>query len=67
MKAMKANEIREMEPAVIHAEVEKIRRQLLELRFKVELGEEVRPTQLRGLKRDMARYLTVLREKELQA
>ncbi len=64
---MKASEMRDMEPAVIHAEVEKLRRQLLELRFKVELGEEVRPSLVRETKRDMARYLTVLREKELKA
>jgi len=61
---MKAHEMRGMEPAVLHAEVEKCRRQLMDLRFKLALGEEVRPGLLRGLKRDIARYLTVLREKE---
>lgn len=64
---MKASEMRDLEPALIHAEVEKIRRQLLELRFKVELGNEVHPNLITDLKKDLARYLTVLREKELKA
>ena len=61
---MKASDMRGMEPAAIHAELEKCRRQLMDMRFKVALGEEVRPSLLRGLKRDIARYQTVLREKE---
>lgn len=64
---MKASEMRGLEPAVIHAEIERCRRSLLELRFKVELGEKVSSSEIKGLRKDIARYLTVLREKELTA
>ncbi len=61
---MKAVEMRSMEPAALLAEVEKLRRELLELRCKVALGEDVRPHRVREIKREIARMLTVLAEKE---
>lgn len=60
---MKADEIRSLEPAAIENEVEKLRRELLELRCKVALGEDVRPHRVREVKREIARLLTILGEK----
>ena len=60
---MKAEEIRSMEPSAIEMEVEKLRRELLELRCKVALGEDVRPHRVREIKREVARLLTILGEK----
>ncbi len=60
---MKAVEMRAMEPAALLAEVEKLRRELLELRCKVALGEDVRPHRLGEIKKEIARMLTVLAEK----
>ncbi len=61
---MKASEVRSLEVAAIEQEVEKLRRELLELRCKVALGEDVRPHRVREIKREIARMLTVLGEKQ---
>lgn len=61
---MKAVEMRAMEPAALEAEIENMRKELLELRCKVALGEDVRPHRLGELKREIARMLTILGEKQ---
>ncbi len=60
---MKAEEMRAMEPAAIEVEIEKNRRELLELRCKIALGEDVRPHRVKELKREVARLMTVMTEK----
>lgn len=60
---MKAMEMRSLEPAALQAEIEKLRRELLELRCKVALGEDVRPHRVREIRREIARMLTILGEK----
>ena len=60
---MKASDMRDMEPAIMLAEIEKTRRKLLDLRFKSVQGEEIKPSLFRANRRDIARYMTVLREK----
>ena len=64
---MKAQEYRGLEEAALRAQVEKTRKELLDLRCQVSLGEEVRPHQVAELRRDIARMQTVLRERELEA
>lgn len=64
---MKAEEIRSMEPAAIEMEVENMRRELLELRCKVALGEDVRPHRVREIKKNIARMLTILGQKGAEA
>ncbi len=64
---MKASEMRSLEPAAIETEVEKLRRELLEIRCKVALGEDVRPHRVREIKREIARMLTVISEKGMAA
>ncbi|MDR1520966.1 MAG: 50S ribosomal protein L29 [Planctomycetota bacterium] len=61
---MKLAEMRPMEPPVLLAEAEKLRRELLELRCKVALGEDVRPHRVKEIKREIARILTVVSEKK---
>ncbi|MCC8109705.1 MAG: 50S ribosomal protein L29 [Planctomycetes bacterium] len=61
---MKADEIRAMEPAAIMTEVEKLRKELLELRCKVALGEDVRPHRVKEIKKEIARMLTIVGEKQ---
>ncbi|MCD7897674.1 MAG: 50S ribosomal protein L29 [Planctomycetaceae bacterium] len=61
---MKADEIRAMEPAAIMTEVEKLRKELLELRCKVALGEDVRPHRVKEIKKEIARMLTIFGEKQ---
>ncbi|MCC8189151.1 MAG: 50S ribosomal protein L29 [Planctomycetes bacterium] len=63
---MKAAEMRSLEPAAILTEVEKLRRELLELRCKVALGEDVRPHRVKEIKREIARLLTILGEKQVE-
>lgn len=60
---MKAMEMRSLEPAALQAEIEKLRRELLELRCKVALGEDVRPHRVKEIRREIARMLTILGEK----
>ena len=60
---MKAEEMRSLEPAAVQNEVEKLRHELLELRCKVALGEDVRPHRIKEIKREIARFLTILGEK----
>ncbi len=61
---MKALEMRSMEVAALEQEIEKLRREQLELRCKVALGEDVRPHRIKEIKREIARMLTILGEKQ---
>ena len=60
---MKAREFRQMDEAALRDDVATRRRELLDLRCQVALGEEVRPHHIRALRRDISRMLTVLQEK----
>ncbi len=59
---MKISEIRSMEEAAILAEIEGKKKELLEMRCKVALGDEINPMQLKQLRKDIARMKTVLAE-----
>lgn len=61
---MKAPEYRNMDEAVLFSEIEKSKRELLGVRCKVALGEEVHPHMVKLLRRDIARMMTVLSEKK---
>ena len=64
---MTLREMRDMTPPMLAATVESMRKDLLKLRCQIALGEEVRPHQVKALRREIARMLTVLREKEAAA
>ena len=62
---MKIAEIRELPSEEISRELAEKKRALFNLRFQRETEQLERPAELRKLKRDVARLLTVLHEREL--
>lgn len=64
---MKAVEFRGMEDAVLVDELASRKKQVIELRCTVALGEEVRPHMLRKLRREIARIETIQSERRLAA
>lgn len=61
---MKPNEIRNLSPEEIAAEVDGLREELLDLRFQAAVGQASNPRRIREAKREIARLLTVAQEKE---
>lgn len=61
---MKIAEIRELPSEEINREIAEKKRALFNLRFQRETEQLERPAELRKLKRDVARLLTALRERE---
>ena len=62
---MKIAEIRELPNEEINRELAEKRRALFNLRFQRETEQLERPAELHKLKKDVARLLTVLHEREL--
>ena len=60
---MKTAEFREMKSDELHAELEMKRRHLFDLRAQAVTEKLENPRRLTGVKRDIARILTVLRER----
>ena len=63
---MKASEIREMNPDELAGEMETIERRLFDIRTQAVTEKLEDPTQLRKIKRDIARVKTVIHERELE-
>ena len=61
---MKARELRGREPQELRRELDRLRRQLFDLRFQWQAEGSPNTSRRRELRRDIARYLTVLREME---
>ena len=64
---MKPSEVRDLPPADIEVEVAKRRKKLFEYRFKSGQEEKQRAGEIRALRRDIARMLTVQRERDIEA
>jgi large subunit ribosomal protein L29 len=64
---VKIAEIRELPNEEINRELSEKRRALFNLRFQRETEQLERPAELRKLKKDIARLLTALHERELAA
>ncbi len=64
---MKPNEVRNMTVDEIHAEVDKRREELLDLRIQAAVGHASNPRRIRTAKREIATLLTVVREKSEEA
>lgn len=64
---MRISEIREMTDAQLISAVESAREEKLNLRIQLELGTLENYTRIKELKTDIARMLTVKRERELAA
>jgi len=62
---MKINEIQEKQTSVLRTELAEKRRHLFDLRSQAVTEKLEDPTQLGKTKRDIARVLTVLRQREL--
>jgi large subunit ribosomal protein L29 len=61
---MKAAKLRDLTPAEIEHEVGELREQIFRLKFQQASGQAENPLKVRLARRDLARALTVLREKE---
>jgi large subunit ribosomal protein L29 len=64
---VRAVEIRQMSTGEIKEAIDNAKEEMFNLRFQWESGQLEDYTRIRVLKKDMARYLTVLRERELAA
>lgn len=62
---MKAAEIRELPTEEIEREVAELRRALFNLRFQKETEQVERPSELRRAKREIARLLSIRRERQI--
>jgi large subunit ribosomal protein L29 len=60
---MKPNEVRNLTLDEIEAEVNKRREELLDLRIQASVGQASNPKRIRTAKREIARLLTIAREK----
>ena len=61
---MKPNEARNLNPEENKEAVAERREELLDLRFQAAVGQATNPRRIRAAKREIARLLTVAREKE---
>ena len=64
---MKAAEIRDMATEAIQARLNDTREELMKLRFQQATGEITDTSRLRQIRHDIARMLSVLREREQEA
>ncbi len=64
---MRAEEIREMSDADIHARVAELEEERFRLRFRAATEPLENPLRLRTIRRDIARLKTILRERQLAA
>jgi large subunit ribosomal protein L29 len=61
---MKPNEARNLNPEENKEAVGELREELLDLRFQAAVGQATNPRRIRAARREIARLLTVAREKE---
>ena len=64
---MKIDEIRSLSDEKIQARLDETREELMNLRFQQSTGELLDSSQLRKTRRLIARFETILRERELEA
>lgn len=60
---MTANEIREMTAAELEAKLKELKAELFNLRFQHTINQLENPHRLTEVKRDIARVMTILRQK----
>lgn len=64
-KSMNTAELRKMDPAELHREVGEKRTAKMQLRMGLEMGSDKNAAKHREAKKEIARSLTILREKQL--
>ena len=60
---MKSNEIREMTPDELNAKLKELKTELFNLRFQHAINQLDNPHKIVDVKRDIARVMTILHEK----
>ena len=63
---MKASKLRDMSKQDLLLEESALREQLFKLRFQTATGQLENASKVKGVRRDIARIMTILREMELQ-
>ena len=62
---MRADKIREIDNTDLNRQTAELREQSFRLRFQMEMGQTEGLKKLRAIRKDRARMLTILREREL--
>ena len=63
---MKASEIRELGKEEIEKKIKELKEELFNLRFQHAINQLDNPIRLKHVKKDIARSMTILRERELK-
>ncbi len=63
---MKTNEIRKLTTEEINKKIVESKEELLKLRFKQATGSLENPARVRELRKDVARFKTILKEREIE-
>jgi len=64
---MNAKQLREMTAVELATKLNDLKSELFNLRFQLATGQLENPMKIKGVKKDIARVRTVLRERELSA
>jgi large subunit ribosomal protein L29 len=64
---MKAQKVRDLDAAELKNQLAAMDEQMFRLRFQMSMGQMEGLKKVRGMKKDRARMLTILRERELAA
>ena len=64
---MKAKELREMTNEELNAKLKSLKQELFNLRFRHAIGQLENPASLKTCKKDIAKVMTILREREIAA
>ena len=64
---MKASEIRELSKEDLEKKIKELKEELFNLRFQHAINQLDNPIRLKHVRKDIARSLTILRERELRA
>ena len=67
MKPLKASALREKSVEELHKDEDDLTTQIFKLRFQKSTGQAESPLRIRGVRRDLARVKTILREKAEKA
>ncbi len=62
---MEMNKFRQMTDVELSSELDKMKKELFNLRFQHVTGQLENPVKMREVKRDIARVKTIIREKEM--
>jgi len=62
---MRADKVRELDSTELHKQTRDMREQAFRIRFQMSMGQTDGLKKLRNLKKDRARMLTILRDREL--